>query len=701
MSPRRSPRRRDPGRVVVFRRRLLLGFWLLCVVGILARAAELQIVQGSEWRAEAERQHRTTDEIPAARGAILDRDGVPVALSHETFRVGVAPHEVRDTVGTAEALSEVLRMPPTEARGLFRGARRWVSLPGRFSPGARDALTSLRGVYVERELNRFYPHGELMRGLLGAVIDGAGAGGMEQQFDEHLQGRPGTQVRSRDSQGEPIPGEAWTVEPPRSGGQIVLTLDADLQEIAREALHDAMEHTGARGGELVVTDPRSGDILAMVSLKEGGKVYLGAINTPYEPGSTLKPFTVAALLQTERASLADTVDTGDGSWRVAGRTITDVASPGRVDLAHALRVSSNVGVAKAAQSLTPAEQYEQLRDFGFGVPTGVDLPGEVGGRLRRPSQWSAQSPASLAIGYEISVTPLQMTMAYGALANGGVLMAPRLVREVRDPAGRSVRKIEPRAVRRVVSDAVAGEVSRVLVDAVEDGTGSRARLATFAVAGKSGTTRAYGETGGYETGAYYASFVGFFPAEDPQLVVFVKLDRPRGEYYGGATAAPVTRATMEAVLAAHQSPLDRGSLAALARARTLPAGSRPSVSLSVEDRNPGRRFPRGRSSDQIQGAPAPAFASAGERGRGGEAATLGARSEQGLLLPDLRGMALRSAVRRLHGMGLAVAWEVGGPVDRTAPAAGTVVSVGDTIRLLASSADRGPPGSRREIHDED
>lgn len=682
---------RHPARGVARRRRFLLAFWLLCGVGLLGRAVEIQVLQGGEWRAEAERQHRTSEEIPAARGAVLDRDGVPLALSHETFRVAVAPHEVRDTAATVDLLVGTLAMTAGEARRVFGTTRRWVTLPGRFPPAARDALSGSRGVYVERELERFYPHRELLLGVLGAVIDGSGAGGIEQELDEHLRGMPGLEVLSRDSQGRRIPGDTWMVEAPRGGGQVVLTLDADLQEIANEALREAMETTGARGGDLLVTHPRSGEILAMVSVHDGANSHLGSINTPFEPGSTLKPFTVATLLQTRRATLADSVDTGNGQWRVAGRTISDVASPGRVDLAHALRVSSNVGIAKLAQALSPAEQYEHLRDFGFGVPTGISLPGEVGGTLRRPGRWSGQSPASLAIGYEIAVTPLQLAMAYGALANGGLLMAPRLVREVRDPAGRVLERAEPRAVRRVVSPDVAAQVSRVLVDAVEDGTGTRARLSSFAVAGKSGTSRAYGEGGGYESGAYYASFVGFFPAEEPQLVVLVKLDRPQGQYYGGATAAPVTRATMEAVLAAHSSPLDRRALAAIARAQEddlLADAARARTGVGLE----GHPMDDGR----IEGAPVPVFASApvaeGSRARG----SAGAEARDGLLMPDVRGMALRTVVRRLHGMGLAVEWEAPGPVRGTLPGPGGVVAPGDTIRLLArpgggrGSSPRGP-----------
>jgi cell division protein FtsI (penicillin-binding protein 3) len=602
--------------------------------------------------------------VDAPRGTILDRSGVALALTHETFRIGIAPTELRDRDEAARLLAEVLEIPAQDALRAVSSERRWVNLPGRYPPAVRRDLTGVRGVYVERELRRFYPREELLRGLLGAVVDGQGAGGVEQAFHGHLVGTPGMEVMARDPEGRPIPGEAWMVEAPRPGGSVTLTLDVDLQEIGYEALKNAIEATAARGGDLLVTDPRTGEILALVSLRDGRPNHMAALNTPFEPGSTLKPFTTAALLRLERASLGDTLDTSGGRWESHGRILRDVHVVDRPTLAEALQRSSNVAIARAAEALAPEEHYEALRDFGFGVATGVDLPGEAAGTLRRPREWSRQSSASLAIGYEIAVTPLQLTMAYGALANGGVLMEPRIVRELRDERGRVVRTLEPRAVRRVIPEEVALEINRVLVGAVEDGTGSQARLASFSVAGKSGTSRAYMASGGYETGAYYASFAGFFPAEDPQLVVFVRLDRPQGAYFGGATAAPVTRATMEAVLAARKPPLDRRALASIARAQR-PQGPTPTTLFALVERDP----------------PVPAVVGAS-----------GSRGEAELIIPDLRGLSPRVAARRLHAMGLAVAWEGAGEIRSSWPAPGELALPGDTIRLVSGVGGRAPPG---------
>lgn len=648
------------------RRRILLAGWLAAGALILARAAEVQVAEGPEWREVALRQHRTSMEVPAPRGAIVDRDGVPLAVSHGTVRVGVAPHELEDADEAARLLSAALDLPARAARGYVASERRWVTVPGRYSPGVEEALGGIPGVYLQRELQRVHPHGALVQSLLGTVREGQGKGGVEQAFDEVLRGRPGREILARDSEGREIPGESYLVEVPRSGGEVELTIDLGLQEIAEEALREAIASTGARGGDLLITDPETGEVLAMVSLRDG-RPTLSAVTTPYEPGSTIKPFTVAALLDTGLASLDDLVDGEDGHWTMAGRTVTDVHPHGVMTMADALRVSSNVGIAKLARALSPEQQYAALRDFGFGSLTGIDLPGETAGILRRPVQWSAQSPVSLAIGYEVAVTPIQMAMAYGALANGGRVMEPRLVRAVRRPDGRSERR-GPEVVRRVVREGVTRAVTQVLRDVVEEGTGTAARLTTFEVAGKSGTSRAYGPAG-YERGKYFSSFAGFFPVEDPQLVVFVKLERPQGSYYGGATAAPVTRATLEAILAARRPPLDRRALLEALRtsSESAPAGaSLRFASLGGEGRSEGSGASRTVTTPGVE-----------------------------VPLPDLSGLSSRVAARRLHALGFRVLLERTGVVTGTRPRPGERIAPGDTVRIRTGPGVVLRPGDRR------
>ena len=666
-----------PSRPGAWRRRVVLVGWMTGAVVICARAAQIQVVQGGQWRDLAEAQHTTDKEVAAARGAVLDRDGALLAVSRETYRVSVAPRELESPDAAATLLQRTLDLTPRKAKEMVAADRKWAVVPGRFPPTVRERLSGVKGVYVDREMERYQPHGDLARGALGVLLDGKGQGGIEQSFDELLRGRPGREVVARDNEGQPIPGETFVVEAPRPGGQVVLTLDLDLQEIARQALEEAIATSQARGGDVLITDPRTGEILALVSIRDGQTSGLGIVNTPYEPGSTLKPFTVAGILQRRLRSLSDTVDVGNGTWAVAGRVIHDVHTSGRMSLADALRVSSNVGIAKAAQVLTPGDQFENLRDFGFGVATGIEIPGEVAGTLRRPDRWSAQSPASLAIGYEISVTPLQMAMAYGALANGGLLMQPRLVKELRDADGNVVERFGPQVVRRVVDERVARSVSRVLVDVVEDGTGTAAGLGVFKVAGKTGTSRSYDTDQGYGTG-YFSSFVGFFPAEDPQLVVFVKLENPEGAYYGGAVAAPVTRATMEAALAARATPLDRAQLLRSVRSEMVVPPSSP-VRFATQSIDPPAPPEPAETAPALDAAPTTATGDGPEP----DALLDGApHLEPGVPLPDVAGLPARTAARRLHGLGLHVRHEEVGPIEGTVPAAGTRLQPGDTVLLV-------------------
>ncbi len=660
------------------RRRVLLACWLLSGGLIIGRAAQVQVAQAAFWGEQAARQHRTSVEIAAVRGSVLDRSDVELAVSRETFRVSVAPRELRDVEAVTDLLVETLGLDERIVREATTSSKRWRVLPKAFPPSVREALDNIPGVYLEREHRRFYPHGDLARGLLGTVRDGEASGGVEQAYDDILRGTVGEAVLARDPAGKPIPGESVLVEGPRGGGQVVLTIDVDLQEIGRQALTEAVRENEARGGDLLITDPGTGDVLAMVSIRNEATGALSAINTPYEPGSTIKPLTVAGLLHNELVSLDDVFDTESGSWTVAGRPIEDVSREhGLMTLARALQISSSVGVAKAAQSMSPAVQYQNLRDFGLGAPTGIGLPGEARGTLRLPEDWTPQSPASLAIGYEISTTPLQMAMAYGALANGGLLMKPRLVTEIRDSNGKVTDRFPPRMVRRAVSPDVAREVADVLVDVVEDGTGTSARLGTFKVAGKSGTSRAYSGSA-YQAGEYFASFVGFFPAEDPQLVVMVKLDRPQAaSYYGGSVAAPVTRATMEAILAAQAAPIDRRALVEVAQAPELTvtartgSGEMPFVTRFAELR-------LGENS--------------GSSGNPGSTAAAGPNvstwlqsvlPEDGAMtrVPNVLGLPARAAARHIHEAGLRVEWDGSGVVRLMAPRAGSIVSRGDTVRV--------------------
>lgn len=657
--PRKSGRRMD--RLAV-RRALLLSCFMVAGSVIVAKAAQLQVVQHEQWLTAAEDQHRERVELPARRGAIYDRKGVPLALSHEMYQVSIAPTELRDARAAAAALAEGLGIPARKVEEAVRSQRRWVVLPGRYTAEQRQKVGALRGVYFDRNLERFYPQGDAGREVIGAVTrDGRALGGIEQQFDSLLRGEAGYSVLRRDARGQAQPAISLPVVPPKDGANIHLTIDFDLQEIADAALRQAIETTGSSGGDLLLSDPRSGEILAAVSMRKGRSRTLTAITEPYEPGSTLKPFLAATLLAEGTASLADSVHGEMGTWVDGRRTFRDTSPHEWLSLRDALRVSSNIALVKFAKRLSPGQQYAYLRDFGFGTPTGIEYPAESGGRLRKPTEWSALSAGSLAMGYEISATPLQVVAAYGALANGGRLMEPYMIREVRASDGQVISRRSPTALRNVVPEEVTKAITDVLTAVVEDGTATRAGLATFEVAGKTGTSRRTGGSGGYAAGSYTSTFAGYFPAQDPQIVIFVKLDEPQGEYYGGLTAAPVTRETLQSILAASTATFDGRTLLAT-RAQLGTQAEEP----EAEPANPVRGS---------EGTYVFLMSQTLPQAQAGEARSL-------VHVPALEGLSLREATRRAHAAGLRVKITGSGAVASTRPAEGEQLESGGVVTLV-------------------
>jgi cell division protein FtsI (penicillin-binding protein 3) len=455
----------------------------------------------------------------------------------------------------------------------------------------------------------------------------------------------------------------------------VLTLNHELQEIAERALGDAVTRMGAEGGDVVVLDPAGGEILAMASQRQDPLATAAtALTEPYEPGSTLKPFVAAALLEKGRARETDVVDTFGGQLTINGRTINDEHKSTRLTLAEVIRWSSNVGIVQFAERLSPREEYETLRDFGFGTATGVPYPVEASGTLRDPTRWSSQSANSMAMGYEVAVTPLQLAAAYVALANDGVLLEPALVKEVRAPDGRVLYRHERRVIRRVVSPAVARRVRTMLLGVVEGGTAVKADLGSYALAGKTGTARRT-VRGRYALGQHIPTFVGLFPAEHPQFVILVKLDNPRGAYVGGLTAAPVTKAVLEAALASRNAALDRGTLAAAKRDRV--SDTLAAARHAADAEQPARdstAAPQTTDDDSLGSTPFVALLPAPRPPR---AVPLPPRA-----VPDVRGLPARQAARALHRAGFRVQLVTGVP-GTTSPAAGVAAPAGSVVRLVA------------------
>lgn len=655
----------------------------LFAIAVVVQAGRVQLLQGSAWRARAARQQLTEKSVPAMRGAILDASGEALAESHEMVQLAIAPREVREPRRLRLALAAAGVPRPWIARALDR-KRAWVTLPGRYLAVDVAAVTALRGVHPTATMLRTYAMSDGTRRIVGRVdANGTALDGMELALDSLLRGTPGSATLVRDVRGRAFESPNAPGVAPTAGHTVVLTIHHELQEIVERALDDAVATMDADGGDIVILDPFDGEVLAMASHRRDPRATAaGALTDPFEPGSTMKPFIAAGLLARGLASEHDTVDTGNGVLELNGREIHDDHAIGRASLADVLRWSSNVGIVKFASRLTPRQEFETLRDFGFGASTGVPYPSESNGILREPKRWSAQSAASLAIGYEVSVTPLQLAVAYAALANGGELLEPALVKEIRDANGRVQYRHTKRVVRRVVPKEVADRVRTMLVNVVEHGTALQADITNYLVAGKTGTPRR--TVGGrYAAMQYNPNFAGIFPANAPQYVIVVKISNPHGKYYSAATAAPVTKAVLQAAIAARDAALDRGRLASSALASGPSDTStlvRQSGRTAAATRSPS--FPESdmvaartaRSDADTSAASIPYMVSLPAPPSPGVAAPPMRR------IPDVTGLTLRDAVRSLHSAGFRVQL-ARGSTPTTSPAAGSLAPAGTLVRL--------------------
>lgn len=643
------------------------GVLVLFALALVARAAKVQIVDGKQWSERAKRQQFFASSFPAPRGDILDASGKPLVESRELVRVAVALPEMRDTAFVISALRRA-RIDVSPIRSALARERRWVELPGLYSPARISSVGKLNGVHLTPVLQRVYAPSSGVRRIVGGLdARGKPLDGIELGLDSVLRGDSARVTLARNTDGRPLETpDAWS-DPPRPGATVTLTINSGLQDISERQLSVAVDSLGATGGDIVVMNPFTGEILAMAANRAGKNISSNtAVTEPFEPGSTLKPFIAAALLSRGRARADEVIPTFNGKLELDGRTITDMHKAPQLSLADVIRFSSNVGIVQFGQRLSPREKYDTFRDLGFGMTSGVPLPAEATGTLREPASWSRQTPASILLGYEISVTPLQLVAAYSAIANGGELPEPHLVKEIRSADGEVLYRAEPRPVRRVMSRDVARTVRDMLLAVVQEGTATKADLETFAVAGKSGTARRTSLNAGYTAGNYTASFVGLFPAEDPQYVVLVKLDSPSGSHYaGGDIAAPVTRIVLRAALAARDAALNRESLAtaAPAPATLVRNGTERDTSVAAAESTALAPAPVAAHLIQLPLKPRP------------KAAALAPR-----IVPGVGELSLRAAVATLHSRGFRVRL-INAASMTTWPAAGTVAPAGSIVEL--------------------
>ncbi|MEX0821055.1 MAG: penicillin-binding transpeptidase domain-containing protein [Rhodothermales bacterium] len=527
---------------------------------VVAQIARIYVTQGGELRAQGERQASSFVNIPAIRGAIYDRAGRMLGVNTARYDLALDPTVTgfeQQARSFFERLSKLTGTPASQLqrRVARRSSPKYVQLVRGVTEQQKEEIESwgVPGLMLDPTFARRYNYGPTAAHVLGYVSpEGSGLAGLELHYDQQLTGTDGRRAVKRDRLGRIRAYVDGQVVEPEHGESLILTIDLIRQTILEEELKRGVAEAGARAGSAVALDPRTGAILAMANVPTFDPNRAGtysaesrrnrAITDRLEPGSTFKLVAAVAAIEQNLIEMEDTVDTGDGWAVLQGRTLHDTHAHGEIPFREVIAVSSNVGTAKVVSDLDAGTFYQYARNLGFGQPTWVDLPGEIAGRLKRPAEWSGTTLTSMGIGYEVDVTPLQLAVAYAALANGGLLVQPYVVSERRDITGNVTWKVTQDSVRRAFRSRTARTILPAFEDAVSAGTATNAQVAGLTIAGKTGTARKVTD-GSYEPGAYRASFVGFFPANDPQVVLAVVIDEPQTSSYGGASAAPIFQQT--------------------------------------------------------------------------------------------------------------------------------------------------------------
>lgn len=649
---------------------LLLGAgFIVALLSVLGRAVQLQLVEGERLRELAQDQYIRQIEVPARRGDVTDRTGVALAKTVDVDSIWIDPSFSSDLRAVSRQLAKTLHLDAAELHTRLARAKRfaWVKRQAKPDEVAAVKALGIPGIGLSKEAKRFYPQRELAAQVIGIVgTDGKGLDGIERAFDDELSGQSGQLTGLRDARGRKLLPHGLANPLERQGAAVSLTIDRHIQHVADKALVKAVEESRAIAGSVVVLDPKTGELLALSNYprfnpntpekmpREAGRNR--AALDAFEPGSTFKSFVVAGALEDQAIRADQGFFCENGNWDVGRNTIHDTHPYGWLTPAKVLQVSSNICSAKIAQALGRDRLVEYYSRFGFGERTSLALPGEGRGIIPYPKSDIALATASFGQG--ITATAVQLASAYGALANGGVLMRPILVSKVVDPDGVVLLENRPTEVRQVVSEKTARTVLGMLEGVVTpEGTAPRARLEAFRVAGKTGTAQKADPVARGYSDKRIASFVGVVPVENPRLVILAVIDEPKTDVYGGIVAAPVFReVASEALLYLGAQP----SHPQPGVASAAPGASNSSKSLTT----------RG----ELEG-----------EGGSKETARVDAVTEQlgdgNVIVPDLSGEVARTAVSRLLAAALEPRLSGMGRVVSQSPPAGTQVSRGARVSL--------------------
>ena len=539
---------REKKRRITFLFILAIIFYFLLIY----RLYNIQVIQSNKYKELAQQEHLTSFSIEGERGNIYDRNLKKLAVNVNTKSLFAIPPRIQDPHKTAQLLSSVLNLETREILSKLNQKNSFVWIKRKLNDIEVEEVKKLNlpGLDFLDENKRYYPRKKLASNLLGfAGIDNQGLEGLELYFEKELKGLPSLVILERDASGGKIPFGIKRFSNYQDGNSIVLTIDEVIQYITEEALDKAFYQYKAKTGVAIVVKPKTGEILAMAVRPSFDPNYFNrfsrdlwrnrAITDIYEPGSTFKIITIATALEEGVVKLDDQFYC-KGWIKYNGNIFHDIEPHGAQDLTGIVKNSCNIGVIQVGTRLDEKVFEKSIRRFGFGSLTEISLPGEVNGLVRSVKDWSKISLASLSIGQEIAVTPIQLIMAISAIANRGTLMKPMIVKEIVDSHQNRVKVFKPKPVRQVVSTETALTMTKILEQVVIDGTGKGAKVPEYRVAGKTGTAQKFDfSTGKYSKNKYSALFVGYAPVENPQIAILVLLDEPRGSYYGGIVAAPV------------------------------------------------------------------------------------------------------------------------------------------------------------------
>lgn len=641
---------------------------------IIGRAAYLQVLPNERLKSLQKRQFETVVTLNPRRGDVLDRNGHELAVSMTTYSLFADPKILEEPKKIARLLAHELHAPVKQIEDKLRGhKRRFVWIERQLSKTVRDAIDEhkIRGLGFIEESQRIYPNDRLLSHVLGFVgRDGQGLEGLELKYNEQLQAESKRVSMYRDARGRPliVNGQVFNQVP--DGADIQLTIDRELQFILEQELSHSVREHEADSAVGVILDAQTSEVLAMASSPTFDPNHAGefqperkrnrAVTDSFEPGSTMKTFVIAGALSRGLIEPNTKFDCEGGVLRIGKRVIREAESKhkfGILTTSEILALSSNVGATKIANKLGDAKLNETLRAFGFGEKTGVDLPGEVRG-IMQAMPWHDHLLANVSFGHGITATPIQIANAYAAIANGGILHQPYVVKAVHDHETGEVSEMKPREMRRILNDEQVAKMRIMLSGVTSDyGTGAAARVPGFPVAGKTGTAQKVNPDGrGYLLNGYISSFAGFIPANDPKFVIYVAVDRPRKGYYGAAVAAPVfSRIARFAVRRAGLAPVLITEVNVVPTAKRgvsrVPQAVKPIEDMAESNLNLGLKAAKIDLSKE-QNGPEPI----------------------GSVVPDLLGLSLREVLERVIGTDVSIHIRGQGFVTKTNPAIGAQLS---------------------------